>query len=268
MIECFNTGVDIHWMTALSEIARGMGEQDLVFKAGKALGIKDPAYPEAIEAIKKAGPKKCEAIDPAWKMVRYKAKAVNFGFLYGMRPAKFQEYARNEYGIKLSEEQSQESFDAYHDLYHGLDSWYARQRRQAREHGYVITLTGRRRRLPDAQLYEDCPERESAFRQAINSPVQGFANEYLFMCAREVRARFTRRVLRIIGTVHDSMLVLIRPGKVEQVVPEILEIMKKPALLEKMGIRLRVPIEAECAIGPWGSGVSLEEWCSKSARAR
>lgn len=74
-------------------------------------------------------------------------------------------------------------------------------------------------------------------------------------------------MLRIIATVHDAILMWIRTNRVRHIVPVVLEIMGHPKLLDEMQIKLKVPIEAEASIGPWGEGVSLEKWLSKSAKA-
>ncbi len=267
MLQTFYNGDDIHWMTAVREIARAGGEADLVLKTAKRYLKQRVDYGQAIQAIMGMGVKEASKIDKEWSNHRYKAKAINFGFLYGMWFKKFRIYAEDEYGIILTEAQARASREAYFDMYPDLEEWHDRQRRYARRWGYVTTLSGRKRRLPQAQIPRDCPERREAERQAINTPVQSFGNELNLMAALQIREEFktdTSDRIRIAGTVHDSIHFWIRRKFVSTIVPRILEIMTHPALLDTMNIRLKVPIEAEAKIGPWSTGKELDEWLISS----
>lgn len=262
MLDIFYQGKDIHWTTAIREIARAAGKKDLVLDTAYKYRGKRLSYDQAIICLLDMGAAEAIKINKEWKEARFRAKAINFGFLYGMWFKKFRTYAEDEYGIKLTEAQAREAREAYFELYPGLLDWHERQKLYARRHGYVITLSGRRRRLPQAQALYDGPDRREAERQAINSPVQGFANEINFMAALQIKAGdlYQQDRLRIVGTVHDSIHFWIRRKWVEQAVPMITEVMKHPALLDKMDIRLRVPVEVEVKLGPWGSGKELEQW--------
>jgi DNA polymerase-1 len=265
MLEMFYSGKDIHWSTAIREIARQGSMADLILGTASTLrGKKVTNYGKAVDILMSEGHREAIKANGEWKEYRKKAKAVNFGFLYGMYPKKFQTYAFDNYGITVTEEQAKESRDAYFGMYKGLIPWHDRQRRYARRHGYVTTLTGRKRRLPDAQIPYDCKERRGAERQAINSPVQGFAAEMNLMAGIQLDSEFPVDV-RVIGTIHDAVLFWARQKTIHKTVARMLEIMRRPAIMDKLNIRLRVPIEAEAAIGPWSKGVSLEEYLEKVA---
>ncbi len=267
MLETFYNGQDIHWRTAVREISRAGGEAELVLNTARRHLKKKVPYDVAIRVIYDMGVKAAAKIDKRWNDLRYHAKAVNFGFLYGMWHKTFRIHVEDEYGLQISEAQAKSSREAYFDMYPGLEEWHERQRRYARRWGYVRSLSGRKRRLPIAQLGRDCPERRDAERQAINTPVQSFANELNFMAALQVREEFGTGFsdkIRIAGTVHDSIHFWIRRKYVSKIVPRILEIMRHPALLDTMNIKLRVPIEAEAKIGPWSMGKELEQWQSSS----
>lgn len=263
MLEAFRTGVDIHWMTAMREIARGGGLSDLVLRTAKALnkGTK-LSYSQSISLLLKMGPGAAEGIASEWKEYRKKAKAVNFGYLYGMWWKKFKIYARDNYGVTVTDLEAKASRIAFFDNYSDLPPWHARQKRYARKHGYVVSLSGRKRRLPAARMSEDTPERREAERQSINSPVQSFGNEINLMAAIQLWKEFPRRVLRIVGTIHDAILVEVRDDWVERVYNRLLEIMANPKLFEDFDIELGVPLLAEAKIGPWAAGMSLDEWLS------
>lgn len=265
MIHAFVNGIDVHWLTAISEISRGGGLRELVLDTASTWYQKKIAdYSDAIDALLKMGPDEAVSINGEWKEYRKKAKAVNFGYLYGMWWKKFKDYARDSYGVNITDEQAQDSRESFFDNYPDLPDWHDNQRAFARRHGYVVTLSGRKRRLPDAMKrgndHEVKMARQAAERQAINSPVQSFANDLNLMSALELRSEYGRNIVRICGTVHDAILLRVRVEYAEEVYNRLMEIMRGPAMLKTLGIRLSVPVEADGSIGPWGKGVTLKEW--------
>lgn len=263
LMYAYDHGLDAHWMTAMREIERaGAMKEEVIATARKHTG-KKLRYAEAIEVLKEMHPDEAAAIHPGWKNVRKKAKAVNFGYLYGMWWKKFKIYARDNYGVVVTDKQAQDSRKAFFELYRGLPKWHERQRRYARRNGYVRALSGRKRRLPNAMLPHDCPERGDAERQAINSPVQCFASELNLMTALQLHREFPE--VRIAGTVHDAILFEVPEDRVQTVVNRTLKIMEHPDLLDTLDVKLRVPIEGEAKVGPWGTGKDLDEWLSSSS---
>jgi DNA polymerase-1 len=261
MLSAFNSGVDVHWLTAIREIARGGGLATLVKKtASKYAGKAIKNYGKAIELLLEMGHKKAIEIDERWKENRKKAKATNFGYLYGMWWKKFKAYARDNYGVHLTEEQAQESRKAFFDIYSDLPDWHRRQKMFARRNGFVRSLSGRKRRLPAATASYDSPIRQAAERQGINSPVQSFANELNLMALIQLYDEFPRHRVKIVGTVHDAVLFMVKEKYVEPVVTRMLEIMSHPKLLDELGIKLQVPVEAEAQIGSWSNGKDLQTW--------
>lgn len=267
MLQAFQNGVDVHWLTAMREIERGGAMKEEIFKTVELHRDKIRAndrtkmtYSEAVEYILNMGPDAATELLESWKELRKKAKAINFGYLYGMWWKKFKIYARDNYGVEVTDKQAQDSRKAFFHLYPKYDRWHERQRRFARLNGYVRSLSGRKRRLPDAMSPEDTGRRREAERQAINSPVQGFANELNLMAALQMRLEFKLNLCRIVGTVHDACLFVVRNDQVEKVYKRGLEIMAAPKLLKDFEIELSVPIEAEAKIGPWGAGVNLKKW--------
>src|SRR5690606_8766107 len=116
-------------------------------------------------------------------------KPVNFGFLYGMGPRKFVQTAFSNYGSVFSEEEAAEARRTYFALYPKLLPWHARQRRLVNEYGRVQSPLGRIRHLPD--IYSpDKGVRMEAERQAINSPVQGFASDLAVIAMIYINRRF------------------------------------------------------------------------------
>lgn len=261
MIHAFLNNIDVHWLTALREIERGAGLSELVIGTACRIAKKnDMNYGDAIQVLLKAGHEAAIAVDKEWKEYRKKAKAVNFGYLYGMWWKKFKIYARDNYGVNVDDTEAEASRTTFFDNYPDLEPWHKRQKAYARRHGYVKSLSGRKRRLPEARKAEDTPERRAAERQAINSPVQSFANEVNLMAAIQLRKEYGRHIVKICGTVHDSVLFRVRNDYVEEVYHRMLEIMRWPELMDEFGIRMVVPIEADGEVGPWGKGVTLDKW--------
>ena len=208
----------------------------------------------------KAGPDAAQDIYKEWKELRKKAKAINFGYLYGMWWKKFKLYARDNYGVNVTDAEAQASREAFFDLYQDFTDWHRRQRSYARKYGFVPSLAGRKLRLPAARSPFDTPQRRESERQAINSPVQSFANDINLMALLQLCKEFPRSIVRVVGTVHDAILVMVKEEYCKQVHDRLLEIMSGPELFKVFDIELDVPIEADANIGPWGAGVSYAKW--------
>lgn len=189
------------------------------------------------------------------KEERKKAKAINFGFLYGMGATKFREYARDKYGQDLTMEEAIRFRQRFFDLYAELPRWHMKQRDIVKMYGQVRTLTGRIRHLPG--VFSPSEElRASAERQAINTPVQSFASDLTLASIIEIYRTIPRDQCRIVGTVHDAILFEVRNEYIEEVTEQIKAIMEKPQIItEKFGIRLPVPLVSDLEVKPggWGS---------------
>ncbi len=261
LVYAFLHNIDPHWQTCINEIARSGGQSEIVLKTASIIsGEKIKNFGKAIEILKEAGYDKCEEVDSGWKELRKKAKAVNFGYLYGMWWKKFRIYAFDNYGVKVTDQQAQDSRTAYFELYQDLPNWHKSQKKFARDNGYVRSMTGRKRRLPRALDRDNTYERQEAERQAINSPVQSFANELNLMALIQLRKEFSHKIVRPVGTIHDAILAEVKIEHLEKVHNRLLEIMSHPELLDKFGIKLRIPVEADAKVGAWGNGVKLSKW--------
>lgn len=267
MLEAFRNNVDIHWLTAMREIERGAALSDLVKETARIAtqAKKLPDYGDAIQILLDIGPDEAAEINKEWKEYRKKAKAVNFGYVFGMWWKKFKQYAKDNYGVDLTDKQAEESRKTFFQMYQ-LERWHEKQRSFAKKYGFVRSLSGRKRRLPDAMSKEDTPQRGEALRQAINSPVQSFANELNLMTLIQLVDEYPPTVVRPVMTVHDQVGMEVRVDKAVEVGERLLEITQGPKLLKTLGIELSVPIAGDVKIGPWGSGVSIDKW--KAARRK
>lgn len=183
---------------------------------------------------------------------RKKGKAINFGYLYGMGWKKFILYARDNYDTVVTESEAQKSRNTYFQTWPGLLSWHEKQREFVRSQGYVRSLIGRKRRLPNINS-DNTFEVAEAERQAINSPVQSLAADWTLAAALQMRKEFDWDVARIIGTVHDSVLLIVHENEIGDLSSRAVEIMKSPDLIIKdFKLNMTVPMVAEAKIGPWG----------------
>lgn len=258
LIRIFNEGGDPHWMTALNELSRTGAEAELILRTAKALAKTKLNYADAIKLLLKAGADAAADVDKAWKELRKKAKAVNFGYLYGMWWKKFKQYARDNYGVTVTDEEAQESRINFFETYPDFPDWHKKQKRFANMNGYVINPVGRKRRLPAAAHGKDTPERREAERQAVNSPVQSFASDLNIMAALQLRKEFPGKEIFIIGTIHDAILVDVADSHMKIVAKRLLEIMQKPELLKVFDVEIPVPIEAEVKVGAWSEGRNVD----------
>jgi DNA polymerase-1 len=207
-------------------------------------------------------------MDQVDKANRKKAKAVNFGFLYGMSAKKFQIYARDKYQVDLSMAEASRFRDRFFEIYSCLLSWHEKQRMLVRKYGYVRSLIGRKRRLPDVYS-DDRGAVAEAERQAINSPVQGLASDWCVYAMIRLCQEFGDDVFRPVGLVHDATLSMVRNDMVKTIAPRIKEIMEDMDTVEEVfHCRVTVPIVADVSIGPWGKGQDLESWMKENVNAR
>lgn len=191
--------------------------------------------------------------DDVEKEERKQAKAVNFGLLYGMGPPKLVIYARDNYEVIITLGQAKAFSNRYFGKYSGLRPWHERQRRLVRSQGLVRNPVGRIRHLPNINSDEEF-KRAEAERQAINSPVQGFASDLKLMALIELAQTVDWNECKIIGEVHDSILGIVRKDKIKHYMRHIQYTMESPALLRKFDVKIPVPIVVDIELGPWGSG--------------
>lgn len=253
MLCAFQNGIDIHWLTTVGEVVRGDEHKALILKTVKQHTGKSVSWDNARDVLLNMQPDQAVAIDKRWKELRKKAKSINFGFLYGMGWRKYKEYARDNYGIKVTDEEAQQSRGTFFYMYPDLLKWHQKQILSAHTDGYVETLIGRRRRLPHITFNQVDVQRE-AERQSVNSPVQSIASDMLLMAALELSEQYDRSVVQICGTIHDAILFRVLTCRLHDVCTFILNVMRQPRLLARLGCRLSVPIDAEISVGPWGNG--------------
>ena len=168
---------------------------------------------------------------------RRKAKAINFGLIYGMSAFGL----GKQLGIGRNE--AQEYIDLYFARYPGVAEYMARTRETARDMGYVETLKGRRLYLPEINA-RNRQRQQAAERTAINAPMQGTAADIIKMAMLAVDDWLTNSKLsaRLIMQVHDELVFEAKAGAVEELCATVSQLMSGVGVLD-------VPLLVEAGTG-------------------
>ncbi len=168
---------------------------------------------------------------------RRRAKAINFGLIYGMSAFGL----AKQLGIEREEAQSY--IDRYFERYPGVRDYMERTRRQAYERGYVETLFGRRLHLPELQS-RNAQRRQYAERTAINAPMQGSAADIIkrAMIAVDAWIRESGVPVKMIMQVHDELVFEVAEDFVAEAGVAVRERMVGAAVLE-------VPLVVDVGVG-------------------
>lgn len=199
MCEAFRTGKDIHTATAARVF--GVGEENVT------------------------------------KEMRYKAKSVNFGIIYGQGAFGLAE------NLQISRTEAKELIDNYFREYPSIKSYMDSNVNFAREHGYVQTLLGRKRWLRDITS-NNATVRGFAERNAINAPIQGTAADMIKVAMIRIHEDLNKHhyKTRMLLQVHDELVF-------DAYLPELDQV---KALIEKHmreALPLNVPVEVGMGTG-------------------
>ncbi|WP_028585246.1 DNA polymerase I [Desulfogranum mediterraneum] len=144
--------------------------------------------------------------------MRRVAKTINFGIVYGM----------SSYGLAnqldLSRKEAQTFIDRYFGHFSGIQEFMVKVVEQAREDGYVTTLSGRRRFLPDIHS-KNKSRREFAERIAINTPIQGTAADIMKLAMLRVDEglKGLRSQAHLILQIHDELVLEVPEPELDRV---------------------------------------------------
>lgn len=172
---------------------------------------------------------------------RRQAKTINFGLLYGMGPQKL----GRELGLTLNE--AKDFIAKYFERLSRLKEYYQSLVEQARENGFVTTLAGRRRLLPDIRSRNAQLEAQ-ARRQAVNTVIQGSAADIIKMAMLAVARDGTLKDLnaRLILQIHDELVLEAPEASARQAGDRLASLMTGV-------VELSVPLVADVGVGSdWG----------------
>ncbi len=176
-------------------------------------------------------------MDEVTKEMRSKAKAVNFGIIYGQGAFGL---AQN---LGISRTEAKEIIDSYFQQFSTLKNFQSDQIERAKQTGFVTTLLGRKRQLPDINS-KNAIVRGFAERNAINAPIQGSAADIIKLAMIKIYQAFQVRQLKskMILQVHDELVFDVLKSELNDVKTIVEECMAD-------AYPLRVPLLAEAGIG-------------------
>lgn len=169
--------------------------------------------------------------------MRKKAKAVNFGILYGQKAPGLAQ------SLGMETEEAQEIIDHYFERYSGVHAWLEKTIREARRKGYVTTLLHRRRLLPDIHS-PNYQKRSFSERVAVNTPIQGTSADIIKVAMIEIHRFLAAQNFpaRMLIQVHDDLLFEVPEGLAEEMSREFRKRMEG-------AIALSIPIVVDIKIG-------------------
>ena len=206
LIHAFTSGIDVHTMTA-----------------SKVFGV---------------------PVEEVTKDMRRKAKAVNFGIVYG----------QSRYGLAkslgITNTEAQEFIDKYFETYPKVKEYMDSKVQFVNEHGYVETIFGRKRYLTAELMSPNYQIREFAQRAAINQPLQGTAADLIKMAMIQVEKELEEKQLKtkMIMQVHDELIFELPKEELETVKELVLRCMQEV-------YPLKVPLDVDANYGvSWKEG--------------
>lgn len=177
-------------------------------------------------------------MDQVTPELRSRAKAVNFGIVYGI----------SDFGLAqntgVSRQEARAYIEGYFERYQGVREYMKRVVEKARLTGYVTTILGRRRYLPDITS-RNWAQRSFAERTALNTPIQGSAADIIKVAMLKVARALKERKLasRLLLQVHDELVFEVPPEEVAEMRQLVTECMEH-------AIDLTVPLKVDIKIGP------------------
>jgi DNA polymerase-1 len=168
---------------------------------------------------------------------RSKAKMVNFGLAYGM----------SDYGLAtragIPRDEARAFIESYFGAYGGISRYMYHIKEIAQEQGYVETLLGRRRWIPELSA-RNSQLRQAGERMAINMPIQGTAADIMKIALIRLHQRLSaeRSRARMLLSVHDEVLLEVPRGEVEALAPLVREVMEG-------ALKLDVPLDVDIKVG-------------------
>lgn len=178
-----------------------------------------------------------KSTDDVTPLMRRRAKAVNFGIVYGI----------SDYGLSknlnISRKQAKEFIDNYFEQYPQIREYMDKAVKFAREKGYAETIMHRRRYLPDIHA-KNYNVRSFAERTAINSPIQGSAADIIKIAMINMQKKLNDLHLKtkMVVQVHDELIFDVPKDEIEtikKIVPEVMQ----------SAVTLDIPLVADSGYG-------------------
>ena len=228
MLEWFRTGKDIHLASACKKYHVEYSDIIKIYK--------DEQHPEY----------------KTWKMRRKQAKTINFGIAYEQTAMKLSEsLSTPEHKVEVPE--AQLFLDEFFRDFPNIKKFIQKQHKFAEKHGWVKTMFGRKRRLPNVYS-ENYREYLEALRFSSNAPIQGTASDFALFSSilmwEEVR-KGNFPIFRQCTTVHDSLVFEVKASDINAwLVNSMWNICKNPGTLKYFGFQITdVNMDMDFSVG-------------------
>ncbi len=168
---------------------------------------------------------------------RSEAKTVNFGIIYGISAFGLAKQ------LKISRTEAQKYIDSYFNRYPGVDKFMKSIKEKARSEGFVETLFGRKRYIPDIKS-SNKNVREAAERMAINAPIQGSASDIIKLAMVNLYSIMKKEdgEGKLLLQVHDELVLECPEKEAEKLKKTVKETMENVA-------KLKVPLKVDIKSG-------------------
>lgn len=199
------------------------------------------------------------------KSARQRAKARNFGLIYGMSAQGYKQYAWTSYGVALTAEEAEEERLNFFRMFPRLLAYHEDMQNFASANGCVTTLFGGRCPLPDTKSF--IPKyRSAALRNAINSPIQGTVGQLTIFAIALLGLRLDPRV-RILNSVHDSVIMSVPRCLLDETVRICRATLENAPLKQFFGVELKVKmaVDFEASYSSWKEVMPLDEFLGTEA---
>lgn len=174
-------------------------------------------------------------LDKITKEMRQKAKTINFGVLYGIGAAGLAA------ATKMNRQEADDFLARYYASHPAITEYVERTKALAYKTGYVETLFGRRRYVPEIKSF--IPQlRAAAERMAVNMPIQGTAADIIKLAMIEIDKNILSDDVKMVLQVHDELVFEIKKGKEKKAVADLKDIMENI-------YKLKVPLVVEAEVG-------------------
>ncbi|BFD24781.1 MAG: DNA polymerase I [Candidatus Parcubacteria bacterium] len=176
-------------------------------------------------------------LEEVTKQMRFEAKAINFGILYGQGPHGLSQNAHTSY------QKARDFIAKYFAVYPKVKEMVDRFIAEAQDRGYTETLGGRKRYLPDLNSSNPIARR-AAERMATNTPIQGSAADLIKIAMINIDQKISgqEEEIRLLLQIHDELIFEIKTDRVDYWLPKLKDLMES-------ALSLSVPIVVESSTG-------------------
>ncbi|QER41529.1 DNA polymerase I [Thermodesulfobacterium sp. TA1] len=176
--------------------------------------------------------------------MRRVSKVINFGIAYGMSP-----YGLSK-ELKISVKEAEGIIERYFQRYPGVKRYIEEIIEFAKTYGYVKTLAGRKRYIPEV-FSSDKNIRDLGFRMAVNTPIQGSAADLIKVAMVALYQLLKQKKLKtqILLQIHDELLLEVPEEEIEVIKDLAPTVMEAPFEFLGLNLRLKVPIKVNFAFG-------------------